>query len=254
MFFENIINIHLLYSQEGLKNQGWQIKNADSLVSDIIEDEVILRLINNVELEQGSVRVSCDNVLFYKNQNRMEFSGSVKVIDSLHTLKSDRIIYRGDKQEFYSPDSFVVKKDELMIAASEGIYFYKEGRIRGQNGVNIDAPDYIMTCNRMDYFEKTRSASAHGDVKFTHLVDEFTITGKDAFFEQTLDYGLITGSPCLSIENKNEKIKLTVTGDTLKLYNKPFKIVVNDNVRISRDSLNAAIISSSFLTTKLSGL
>jgi len=247
VFFENYTDWNAQYTWAQDVHPRLLLIHANTLTNETDGGEVINRLIGDVLLRQGDVTLKSDQVWIYTDQNKVIFADGVHISDSLHTIKSDRIIYQSDVQEFYSPGVFSLIEGETSLSAGSGTYYRKKQRFIGQDNVIIKAPNYVMTCKLLEFFENPRVMHSIGDVRFTDVIENYKVTGSEAHFEESENYLLVTGSPHLYLYDADGMEEFNVAGEKMELFQDQSTAVVTGNVRITKDSLTAVCQNAVYL-------
>ena len=143
------------------------LDTAANLSGQVINGVFINKAIGNVQFTQNQTRIFCDSALIYRNENRIEAFGKVKIIENdSTTITARQANYDGNSKlvEFRNRVAFVqtggvcLFSDYLDYDRSTKQAIYKNG------GRLVDSVN-VLTSIRGYYNEYTKLASFGGEVK-----------------------------------------------------------------------------------------
>ncbi len=194
LFFSLIILPLVTFGQK--KNERIQYK-ADELFEFREKGKKIRKLTGNVVFAQEGTTMYCDSSLYYVRDNVMEAFGHVKIIDDSTVITSNTLVYdgkqktaklreqviytHGEQQLFtdfldYNTDTEVANyfnggklKDSTNTLSSEIGYLYsKEDYAQFRTNVNLEAPDYTLKSDTLNYDTNTKIAITLGKTEITN--------------------------------------------------------------------------------------
>ncbi len=151
---ENDTEIHIIHS--------------DRLVVNRLEDDSKQRLIGDVEIEQGNMRLLCDSARFYQRKNNVEAFGNIVIEqgDSV-TIKADKLYYDGNSREATLYGNVYLTDKESEIEADTLIYDLITKRAILVPDVRMKDGTSRVRSDSLTYFVNTKTAYLNGNVEMT---------------------------------------------------------------------------------------
>src|SRR5689334_22073242 len=92
-----------LYAQDRIT-----INHADSLVGRTVDGKPVREAIGNVSLTHNNVRITCNHVIQYLDENKAELSGNVRVVQDTVTITAPNGTYYGNESKVACPNGAVL--------------------------------------------------------------------------------------------------------------------------------------------------
>ncbi|MFC1538870.1 LptA/OstA family protein [Candidatus Latescibacterota bacterium] len=154
--------------------------------------------------------LSADAAIYLSSIGETRFYGSAAFRDSTRHLSADTLIYYDANEEVIAIGNVVVRET--------GRTFWAE---------------------RVNYLKTLNLITATGGVIVRDDSLRSSITGMEAVFNDSTDYGLIVGNPVLEKEDETESVITITCSDTLEIMQSEKTIRLWNNVVIVKDSLRA---------------
>jgi lipopolysaccharide export system protein LptA len=210
------------------------INYADSLMGKTINGEQVREANGNVSLTHNDVKIFCNKVLQYFDQNKAELYGNVKVLKDTMTIYAPTGIYYGNDSKVICPDGATLNDTKATLKANYGIYYFNSDMASFKGNVKIyDNKSYTITSDALDYFRSVSKSYAKGNVKI--ITDSSTIYSDSLVYEKLI--GIATAMGNVKIESDSS----IIYSDKLVNYENERKSIADDNVKIIFLSDNATI-------------
>jgi lipopolysaccharide export system protein LptA len=211
-----------------------KINYADSLIGRTVNGEQVREAIGNVALTHNNVKIYCNRVLQYFDQNKADLFGNVKVLKDTMSIYAPRGTYYGDDSKVICPDGATLNDTKTTVKANYGIYYFTTDLASFKGDVKIyDNKTYTMTSDALDYFRAVNKSYAKGNVKI--VTDSATIYSDSLIYEKSI--GIATGIQNVKIESPSS----IIFSDRLVYNEIERKSVADDNVKIIFLNDNATI-------------
>jgi len=211
-----------------------QINYADSLLGKTINGEQTREAIGNVSLTHNNVKIFCNRVLQYFDQNKAELYGNVKVVKDTLTITAPNGTYYGNESKVICPNGSTLNDTKTTLKADYGIYYFLTDFASFKGNVKIyDNKTYTITSDALDYFRSINKSYSRGNVKI--VTDSATIYSDSLIYEKII--GLATAMSNVKIETASSNI----FSDSLVYFENEKKSIADKHVKIIFLSDNATI-------------
>jgi lipopolysaccharide assembly outer membrane protein LptD (OstA) len=177
-----------------------------------------IKLISNVVVKDGDIRVVGERAEYLRMGRRVIFSRGFEAVDEASTLRADR----GE----YDLDGEVMEVDGHVIYSEDG------KRMRADHAV---------------YHRRTGSVEADGSVVMKDEEYGATITAGRVAYDRDKSYGVATLGPWLETTGREDKEATTVIADSMEVYVAERRAVAIGDVRILREDAVATCGRAVFL-------
>ena len=109
--------------------------HADKSVGQLIDDQKVRRLVGHVEAYQDTLRMLCDEAIFWEEKERADFIGRVKFYDGHHTLWADKVIYYTNSRIANCTGNVRISGKNDSLYAEEFIYRFAENNAQGKTNL-----------------------------------------------------------------------------------------------------------------------
>lgn len=154
-------------------------------------------------------------------------------------LRADDAFYdsRLGETRFYGSAAF---RDSIRhLNADTLIYYDRNDEVVAIGNVRVTEKDRTFWADRLRYEKKNRLMHASGGVIIRDDSLRSSINGMEAVFNDSTNYGLITGAPVLVREDAAGSIITITCEDTLEILQDDKIVRLWNNVKVIKDSLNA---------------
>lgn len=229
LIFSLLLFLTYDYSQDKI-----QINYADSLIGKTINGEQVREAIGNVSLTHNNVKIFCNRVQQYFDENKAELFGNVKVIKDTMTITAPMGIYYGNESKVICSEGATLNDTKTTLKANYGIYLFNTDLASFKGNVKIyDNKSYTITSDALDYFRSINKSFARGNVKI--VTDSATIYSDSLVYEKFI--GIATATSNVKIETESS----VINSDRLVYYENEKKSIADDDVKIVFLSDNATI-------------
>ncbi|MFC1490868.1 LptA/OstA family protein [Candidatus Latescibacterota bacterium] len=154
-------------------------------------------------------------------------------------LRADAAVYSSGNGEtrFYGSAAF--RDSTRHLNADTLIYYDTSEEVVAIGNVLVTEIDRTFWADRVHYLKKLNLITASGGVVVRDDSLRSTITGMEAVFNDSTDYGIITGNPVLTREDDSESVITISCSDTLEIIQQKKTARLWNNVVILKDSLRA---------------
>ncbi len=248
-FFAFLLLAGSLYSQEN-NGKPIELKYADSLVGNKLEEGTIRMFEGHVRFVQGNVHVISDKATQFLDENRAELTGNVVVTQEDMILKAPRINWNGNTNLAYAYEGVIIDDKNQRLTARQGTYstvtliadFEKDviasddtvkitaDRIQynrrtrksfAYGNIKVEDDSSVITADFGEYYRATQESYAYGNVLVRGKYNNSYLTGDTIFNIPEKRYTLAKGNPILNqIDSSRKTKKITVLADSFKLAQK----------------------------------
>lgn len=185
--------------------------HADVLKRETIAGKAYQKLQGNVEFQQGKTNIKCDLATQIFEQEPAALIGHVQIVDEARQLYADTVyIYQNLKKQI------------------------AHGRV-----VSITESD-TTRAHRISYFEKENKVVSEKDVRIANVKDRTVVTGGFAEYFRDQKYGKILVNPMMTKLDSLGKVTMTISGDTMEVFEGGKRVLVSGNVKIQQQETDAA--------------
>ncbi len=227
------------------------INHADSLIGKTIDGQQVREAIGNVSLTHNNVKITCNHVIQYFNDNKADLSGNVKMVQDTMTITAPTGIYYGNESKAVCPNGAVLTDPKNNLKANYGIYYFTQDLAEFKGNVRLtDNRTYTLTSDELKYYRQANKSYADGNVKV--VKDSAVIYSDHMIYEKLI--GVTTATDNVKIESDST----IITSNKLTNYEFDKKSIAQENVKINFLNKNAVVygnyaenyekISYSFIT------
>lgn len=198
LFMSNSFAVH---SDEKLR-----LIHAESLEREILDGEIIQRIIGNVKFQQDLTTISCDVAEQIVNRGEFTLLGNVNIYDKEQHLQADSL--------------FIYEKEKLQVA---------RGHV-----INITEKDTTYA-DKVTYFQSENKFESNGNVKIRNIERNSALTGEAAVYFKNEDDAIIWGSPSFVKYDSVGFEATRINADTLKTFENGDSTIAQGNVEILQE-------------------
>ena len=165
--------------------------HADKSFGRLVNGEIVRFLSGNVEAYQDTIRMFCDESVFYESQNRAEFYGNVLIDDSHHRLWANKILYYSESRIADCRENVRISGVKDSLYAEKFIYHFKSGDAEAEKNMFLwdKESNARLWGDKGNYNGELRESHIFGQAVFHHqesaLTDTLIITSEQmAYFGQ----------------------------------------------------------------------
>lgn len=218
-----------LYGQDKIT-----LNYADSLVGKTLNGEQVREAIGNVSLTHNNVKITCNRVIQYFDQNRAELYGNVKVVQDTLTILAPAGTYYGNESKVVCPNGATLIDPKSTLKANYGVYLFNQDLANFRGNVRItDEKSYTITSDELDYYRSVQKSYARGNVKV--VSDSSTIYSDNLVYEKLIGISTATGNV------KIESDSTVITSRKATYFDFEKKSIAEENVRINFLNKNANV-------------
>ena len=197
-----------LASQEG--SERLRLIRADVLKREIIAGKAHQILQGNVEFQQGKTNIQCELATQVFEVDPSALIGRVRIVDEKRQLLADTV------------------------------YFYeKQGKQIALGHVTSITESDTTTAERISYFEKEDRVVSENNVRIANFKERTIVTGDYAEYYRETKYGKILRSPVWTKLDSLGKVAMTISGDTMEVFESGKRTLVRGNVKIHQEETDA---------------
>ena len=210
------------------------LNHADSLIGKTINGEQIREAIGNVSLTQNNVKIFCNRVVQYYDQNKADLYGNVKVIQDTLSIFAPSGTYYGNESKVVCPGGATLTDPKTTLKANFGIYYFNQDLANFRGNVKVtDNVSYTITSDELDYYRMVQKSYARGNVKV--VSDSSVIYGDNMIYEKIIGIATATGNV------KIESDSTVITSGKATYYDFEKKSIAEDSVKIVFLTENAVV-------------
>lgn len=207
---------------------------ADSLIGKTINGEQVREAIGNVSMTHNEVKIFCNHVIQYFDQNKADLYGNVKVIKDTLTITAPSGTYYGNESKVVCTNGATLNDTKATLTADYGIYYFDKDLASFKGHVKIyDNKTYTLTSDALDYYRSVSKSYATGNVKI--VTDSATIYSDNLIYEKLI--GISTATNNVKIESDST----IIYSDKLTYYEFDKKSIAEKNVKIIFTNKNATV-------------
>ncbi len=224
-----IFTAGILHSQDKIT-----LNYADSLVGKTINGEQVREAVGNVSLTHNNVKITCNRVLQYYDQNKAELFGNVRVVKDTVTITAPTGTYYGNEGKVVCPNGAVLTDPKTTLKANYGVYFFNQDLANFRGNVSVtDNRTYTITSDELDYYRSVQKSYGRGNVKV--VSDSSVIYSDNIVYEKLIGVSIATGNV------KIESDSTVITSKKATYYEFDKKSIAEENVKIDFLNKNAVI-------------
>lgn len=207
-----------IYSQDKIT-----LNYADSLVGKTINGEQVREAIGNVSLTHNNVKITCNRVLQYYDQNKAELFGNVRVVKDTVTITAPNGTYYGNEGKVVCPNGATLTDPKSTLKANYGVYLFSQDLANFRGNVRItDNRTYTITSDELDYYPSVQKSYCRGNVKV--VSDSSVIYADNMVYEKLIGISTATG------DVRIESDSTVITSKKAVYYEFEKKSIAEENV------------------------
>jgi len=207
-FFVISLSATVLVIQES--GERLRLIHADVLKREIIAGKAHQILRGNVEFQQGKTNIRCELATQVFEQDPSALIGRVKIVD--------------EKRQLYADTVYFYEKQSKQIAL---------GHV-----TSITESD-TTTAERISYFENEDKVVSENNVRISNFKERTIATGGYAEYYRETKYGKILMNPVWTKLDSLGKATMTISGDTMEVFESGKRTLVRGNVKIRQNETDA---------------
>lgn len=220
--------------QYSLTQDKITLNYADSLVGKVTEGEQVREAIGNVSISHNNVKIWCNHVIQYFNQNKAELYGNVKVVKDTLTILAPSGTYYGNEGKVICPSGATLNDSKVTLKANYGVYYFNQELANFRGNVKIyDSRSYTITSDELDYYRVNEKSIATGNVKI--VTDSSVIYSDNLIYEKLIGKSIATGNV------KVESDSTIINSNKLTYFQFEKKSIAEENVKINFLNKNAVL-------------
>ncbi len=220
--------------QEVISQDKITLNYADSLVGKTVNGEQVREAIGNVSMNHNNVKITCNRVIQYYDQNKADLYGNVRVVQDTLTIVAPVGIYYGNESKVVCPSGATLTDPKTTLKANYGVYFFTQDLANFRGNVSItDNRTYTINSDELDYYRSVQKSYARGNVKV--VSDSSVIYSDNLVYEKLIGISTATGNV------KIESDSTVVTSNKATYYDFEKKSIAEENVKIDFLAENAVI-------------
>lgn len=211
---------------------------ADRFVDRFVDDERITYMYGNVFIDRDTVTAACDTAVVYRDRERYDLFGSVRLTNLGSVLTCRRGIYLRllGSGDFYG-DVRVVE-GEVVGTGREG-EFRRGGRdLRLIGDALLVTPEYSVRADTIYRDRETLKGEAFGHVRIMEPGAANLVTGDHAIFLAETDVAEVDRNPVLTSREQSGG-PLVSTAGRMRFFRGEDRVVMTDSVRIRQGLMHA---------------
>lgn len=212
----------LITSQLFASDGRFHLIHADSSLGKIVNGEKVRYLVGRVEAYQDTLKMFCDNAVFYEDKNIIEFIGNVLVNDTHHKLWADKIIYHTGYRTANCLGHVRISGATDSLYADKFNYHFRDGNALAEKNLYLwdKQNNAHVRGEKGEYIARSKESHVRGNAYFQHL------------------------SP-------NRSDTLVITSKKMTYYGQePKRAIAEDSVRIFKGDVRASCDSAVYYVSK----
>ncbi|NLP10977.1 hypothetical protein GX408_11345 [bacterium] len=206
----SLLGLLWLAAAPGCGQERLRLVNAALLSGWMENGENVRSLSGDVFFRQDSAEIHCDRALQYVERAQVELTGKVLLLDPPRRLTAGRVWYDEVTRDYRA---------------------YLEPQLQDTSRTLI--ADTLHYCERLD------QATATGRIAIEEKHHRVRLQGKRAEYRRAEGYARVLGQPVLTEMDSLGAVLMTVTADTMELFEDGRRYQLAGQVHIHRDSIDA---------------
>lgn len=138
-----------------------------TLVGKEINGQKIREVIDNVIINHGETKITCNKAIQYLDNNEIELFGNVIVVKDSVSIFTERGFYKGNEEIAYSNNPLLLNDGKVILTAKRGSYYLEENRAEFYNDVSMFDSESKLLAQKLIYWRDFEKAIATGTVKMS---------------------------------------------------------------------------------------
>lgn len=201
------------------------LNHADSLIGRTIDGEQVREAIGNVSMTHNNVKINCNRVIQYYNQNKADLYGNVNVVQDTLSIFAPSGTYYGNESKVVCSNGATLTDPKTTLKANYGVYQFNQDLANFRGNVRVtDNTSYTITSDELDYYRSVQKSYARGNVKV--VSDSSIIYSDNMIYEKLIGIATATGNV------KIESDSTVITSKKATYYDFEKKSIAEENVKI----------------------
>lgn len=210
-----------------------------SLKGKEINGKRVREVIDNVIINHGKTKITCDKAIQYLDLNEIELLGNVIVVKDSVNIFTERGFYKGNEEIAYSENSLLLDDGKVILTAQKGYYYLNENKAEFFKNVSMFDSKSKLFAQNLLYWRETEKAIATGDVK---LADTSSIVFADSVISNKKSNDVFAYRNVQVVNKENE---LNVFGQYLEYKNEEkYSLVLGKPVLMQIDTTDNDVIDT----------
>lgn len=229
-----------IFSKDSERQVQFEHQGADLWcdVAVFYAQENRLKALGNVRLQQGdSIEMNSGKLDYEGNTKLARAWENVDLTDGQMKLTTDTLYFDRENQLSYYNTGGKVVDSVNVLTSIIGNYFMEIKKVKFQDNVHIDNPDYTIDSEQLHYYRRSKNAYMYGPS--TIVGEEYTIYCERGFYDTKAErgYGL-----------KNTKIEYSdriIEGDSVYFDKLASFASATNNIKVT-DTINNGVIRAHY--------
>ncbi len=194
--------------------------------------------IGNVRVQQGDSLRLTSKMVDYDGNVKLAVAKENVVLDNKEMLlKTDTLYFDRVADKAYYPHEGTVYDSLTTIKSKRGTYISASKKYQFENHVLITNPDFRVISERLDFYTESKHAFFYG--KTTIIGEDYVVRCKQGFYDTQHKLGYFKKEASIDYNNRN------IIGDSIYFNDAQKYASATQNIRIT-DTLNNSIITGNF--------
>lgn len=204
-----------------------------------VNGQKIREVIDNVIIDHGKTRITCNKAIQYLDNNEIELFGNVVVVRDSVNIFTERGFYKGNEEVAYSNSSLLLNDGKVILTAKKGYYYLDENRAEFYNDVAMFDSTSKLLAQKLFYWKDLEKAIATGNVK---MADTSSIVFADSLITNKITKNTFAYQNVRVVNKDNE---LNVYGQYLEYKNdEKYSKMLGNPVLVQIDTSDNGIIDT----------
>jgi len=210
-----------------------------TLIGKVINGQRIKEVVDNVIINHGKTKITCNKAIQYLDTNEIELFGNVIVVKDSVFIFTERGFYRGNDEVAYSNNSLLLNDGKVILTAKKGFYFLNEERAEFYNDVSMFDSESKLIAQKLIYLKNIEKAVATGKVK---LSDTSSVVFADSLITNKKTKNTFAYQNVRIINKENE---LNIYGSYLEhKSNKKYSKVLGEPLLVQIDTSSSGVVDT----------
>ncbi len=206
-----VLGVIILF-QDIIAGEPVVLEYSDSLIGQQDSLTQVRKLIGNVRLRQGDVRLTCSQAIQYLNTNRYDLIGNVVITQNTLTLKAPLIKYDGNTYIADASKGVSILDKETKLTAEQGTYSTRTLIAEFEKDVIVEDDSVIIYSDFIKHNRNNRVSNAWGNVLIDAKYSNALLIGDSVVNIPQASYSVVFGSPKLLQADSS----ITISKDSTK--------------------------------------
>ena len=218
---------------------------GDSLIGTAVNGESIRRVIGDVVITQGDVRITCDVAIQHIVKNNVELFGNIVVTQDSVTIFGKRGFYFGSTKTAYSDSGVIMNDGHVILKADKGYYYFNENKAHFYDNVELFDSVSTLYSDRLFYFNDKNKAVAAGNVFIADSTSAINADSLISFRDKNITFAFN------NVKIRNPENDFIITGNKLENYgNKKYAVVTGNPLFTKIDTAKTGKLDTLLMSSK----